>query len=208
MPQKKGEKTKERIVRAATRLIHTRGYKNTSLDDIFGESGVNKGSFYFHFSSKDKLVNAVIDRFFGSIEHRLAPLFTGPGTPLEKLSAYFEGMTNMMERSGCTGGCLLGNLTLEISDWHEKMRNHLSECFDRLNGLLAQVISEGQRSGEVRIDRSAEDLAMFVVANTEGALMLARAKKDIAPLRMLFRDVLAFLRADGSSHTEVDAYDG
>ena len=195
MPMKKGDKTKERITRAATRLIHTRGYKNTSLDDIFAESGVNKGSFYFHFAGKDELVNAAIDRFFGGIERRLAPLFNGPGTSLAKLSAYMDGLAWLMERSGCTGGCLLGNLTLEVSDWHGELRDHLSACFDRLKGLLVQVIAEGQRSGEIRSDRSADQLATFVLALVEGALMLSRVTKDIEPLRALSGDALAFLRA-------------
>ncbi len=196
MALKKGDQTKERIVRAATRLIHSRGYKNTSLDDIFAESGVNKGSFYFHFSGKDELVNAVIDRFFGGIERRLVLLFGGEGTSLQKLSAYFEGLAYLMERSGCSGGCLLGNLTLEVSDWHQEFRGHLSACFDRMNGLLTGVIAEGQRSGEVRTDRPAEELAAFVIALIEGALMLARVRKEIEPLRVLSRDALAFLKAD------------
>lgn len=195
MPMKKGDKTKELIIRAATRLIHTGGYKNTSLLDIFAESGVNKGSFYFHFSGKDQLVNAVIDRFFGGIERRLVALFGGEGTPLERLSAYLDGMTYLMEQSGCAGGCLLGNLTLEVSDWHQQLRDHLSACFDRMKALLAGVIAEGQHSGEVRTDRPAEELAVFVIALMEGALMLARVKKDIGPLRLISRDTLAFLRA-------------
>jgi TetR/AcrR family transcriptional repressor of nem operon len=195
MPMKKGEKTKERIIRAATRLIHTRGYKNTSLFDIFAESGINKGSFYFHFSGKDELVNAVIDRFFGGIERRLAALFGGQGTALEKLSAYFDGMTYLMDQSGCTGGCLLGNLTLEVSDWHEELRNHLSACFGRMEELLVGVIAEGQRSGQLRTDRTAGELASFVIALMEGALMLARVRKDTAPLRALSCDAVAFLKA-------------
>jgi TetR/AcrR family transcriptional repressor of nem operon len=195
MALKKGDQTKERIVRAATRLIHSGGYKNTSLDDILVESGVNKGSFYFHFSGKDELVNAVIDRFFGGIERRLVLLFGGQGTSLEKLSAYFEGLAYLMERSDCTGGCLLGNLTLEVSDWHREFRDHLLACFDRMKVLLTGVVSEGQRSGEIRIDRSAEELAAFAIALIEGALMLARVKKDTGPLRALSRDALAFLKA-------------
>ncbi len=194
MPMKKGDQTKERLIRAATRLIHTRGYKNTSLFDIFAESGVNKGSFYFHFAGKDELVNAAIDRFFSTIESRLVPVLNGPGTSLEKLSAYMEGLGWLMERSGCTGGCLLGNLTLEVSDWHEELRAHLSACFDRLKGFLVEVIAGGQRAGEIRADRSADELATFVVGLMEGALMLSRVKKDVGPLRALSRDALSFLR--------------
>jgi TetR/AcrR family transcriptional repressor of nem operon len=194
MPTTKGRATKERIVKTAARLIHTRGYKNTSLEDILAESGVTKGSFYFHFATKDDLVHAAIDRFFGGIERRLTPLFEGEGTPMEKVSAYLDGMAQLMERSGCTGGCLLGNLTLEVSDWHEELRDHLASCFGGLKGLLADVIAQGQRAGEIRKDRTADELAAFVVALLEGALMLSRAAKSTEPMRTLTRDAPAFLK--------------
>ncbi len=199
MSTTKGQETKKKIVRSATRLIHTRGYKNTSLDDVFADSGVNKGSFYFHFSGKDELVHAVIDRFIAAIERRLDLVSEIDGAALEKISIYFEGMASMLEQSGCTGGCLLGNLTLEVSDWHEGLRDHLSVCFDRMKGRLTEFIAEGQRSGEIRTDRSAGELAAFIIALMEGALMAARLKKDAAAFRELTRDALDYLRA-GTLH--------
>jgi TetR/AcrR family transcriptional repressor of nem operon len=194
MSTTKGQETKKKIVRSATRLIHTRGYKNTSLDDVFADSGVNKGSFYFHFTGKDELVHAVIDRFLTGIERRLDLISETNGPALEKVSIYFGGMASMFEQSGCTGGCLLGNLTLEVSDWHEGLRDHLSICFDRMKGRLTEFIVEGQRSGEVRTDRSAEELAAFLIALMEGALMAARLKKDAAAFRDLTKDALDFLK--------------
>ena len=47
-----GKSTREAVLEAATRLMHLRGYQNTSLDDVLRESGVGKGNFYYHFRSK------------------------------------------------------------------------------------------------------------------------------------------------------------
>jgi TetR/AcrR family transcriptional repressor of nem operon len=194
MPLKKGDKTKERIVRAATRLIHTRGYKNTSLNDIFAESGVNKGSFYFHFSGKDELVHAVIDRFLSSIERRLEVISgAGEKSPRQMIVSYLNLMTTFMEASGCVGGCLLGNLSLEVSDWHEQIRGHLALSFDRFINRFALIIREGQNRGEFRTDRSAEEIAVVLVSLLEGGLVLAKAKKDIAPLVVMKENALEYM---------------
>ncbi len=199
MPMTKGDKTKERILRAATRLIHTRGYKNTSLNDIFAESGINKGSFYFHFSSKDELVHAVIDRFLCSIERRLDTI-SGPGekSPLETIDAYLSLMTAFMESSGCVGGCLLGNLSLEVSDWHEQLRIHLASSFGRFVDRFALIIREGQERGEIRSDKTANEIAVFLMLLLEGGFVLAKARKDIAPLVVMKKNALEFITSAGN----------
>jgi TetR/AcrR family transcriptional repressor of nem operon len=197
MSLKKGDQTKERIIRAAVRLVHTRGYKNTSLDDIFAESDVNKGSFYFHFSSKDELVHAVIDRFFSAIERRFG-LLAGNESALEKLTIYLDTLTALMKESGCTGGCLLGNLSLEVSDWHDDLRQHLAVCFERFKEIIAGIISEGQQKGEIRTDKSADELAVITLSLIEGGLILAKVGKAIDPLVSVKDNAIEYLRRVGN----------
>ena len=45
----KGEATKQHLINVGSVLFHQQGYKNTGLSQILKESGVTKGSFYFHF---------------------------------------------------------------------------------------------------------------------------------------------------------------
>ena len=60
---KKGEETRERILAAATDLIHARGFKETGLSDILAASGVPKGSFYHYFPSKEDLGRELLVRY-------------------------------------------------------------------------------------------------------------------------------------------------
>jgi len=59
---KKGEETRDRILAAATELIHQRGYKATGVAEIVAASGVPKGSFYFYFASKEELGRVLLQR--------------------------------------------------------------------------------------------------------------------------------------------------
>ena len=63
--------TKEQILDAAGKLIHVRGFKNTSVDDILKETGVGKGNFYYYFKSKDELGYAILDRKISQITTEL-----------------------------------------------------------------------------------------------------------------------------------------
>src|SRR3990172_11532540 len=62
MQEETSKSTKEQILQTACRLIHRKGFNNTSLEDILRESGVGKGNFYYYFKSKDDLGYAVLDR--------------------------------------------------------------------------------------------------------------------------------------------------
>ena len=57
----KGEKTRQHIIHKATVLFTKNGFNHTSLSQILTATGLAKGGFYFHFSSKESLALAVID---------------------------------------------------------------------------------------------------------------------------------------------------
>src|SRR3989304_9836308 len=62
MKEETSKRNKKEILQTACRLIHRKGFNNTSLEDILRESGVGKGNFYYYFKSKDDLGYAVLDR--------------------------------------------------------------------------------------------------------------------------------------------------
>src|ERR671931_45571 len=76
---REGKSTREVVIQAATRLIHLKGYQNTSIDDVLTASGVGKGNFYHYFRSKEDLGYAILDRVVDAfIERGLEPCFADP----------------------------------------------------------------------------------------------------------------------------------
>ena len=194
MTTKKGEATKKKIVRAALGLIHQKGYKNTSMDDILMASDVTKGSLYFHFKNKDEVARAVIGRFYSYMERvNFESLTREDESRLDMLDSMFEVITSTMEKSECNGGCLLGNLALELSDYNETLRNELSNKFDLMIGRLEEIIRQGQKRSEIRSDRGPGELSHFLISIIEGGLLLAKVKKDITPLKDARRLAIDFL---------------
>ena len=59
------ESARSRILRAAFEEIYRHGYQGTRVDAILAETGLTKGAFYHHFSSKQDLGYAVVDEFLG-----------------------------------------------------------------------------------------------------------------------------------------------
>src|SRR5207302_2451128 len=113
--------TREAILQAATRLMHVRGYQNTSLDDVLRESGVGKGNFYYHFRSKEDLGYAILDQLVARfVERTLEPCFWDAAAPrLEQIRCFLDRVLEAQRKSNCVGGCFMGNLACELSDVHE-----------------------------------------------------------------------------------------
>ena len=86
-----------------------------------------------------------------------------------------------MERArerGCTGGCPLGNLAVEMSDIHEEFRQRLNRAFDELRSRIELSLEQARTQGTLRGDAQVSRLAHFIIAGVEGAFMLGKLRKD------------------------------
>ena len=171
--------TREHIVDAATRLVHRRGFNNTSVDEILRESGVGKGNFYYHFKSKDALGFAILDR---SLDHFTTELieksFDSNKDPWQQISDFLNSLVDRARQQEGTGGCILGNLAVEMSDIHEEFRQRLNKAFHGLQSRIEESLSQAKAQGTLHRDADVSRLAHFIIAGFEGAFMLGKLHKD------------------------------
>jgi TetR/AcrR family transcriptional regulator, transcriptional repressor for nem operon len=167
------------ILDAASRLIHIRGFNNTSVDDILRESGAGKGNFYYYFKSKDELGFAILDRSVERIRQDLTEKYFTKGTdPWEQLQGFLDFPVEWARERGCTGGCPLGNLAVEMSDIHEEFRQRLNRAFDELRSRIELSLEQARNQGTLQGDANIPRLAHFIIAGFEGAFMLGKLRKD------------------------------
>jgi TetR/AcrR family transcriptional regulator, transcriptional repressor for nem operon len=186
--------TREQILDATGRLIHLRGFNNTSVDDILRESGVGKGNLYYYFKSKDILGFAALERTLDRIRAEvLETVFTPGGDPWKQLDAFLEFPVERARREGCSGGCPLGNLVLEMSDIHEGFRMRLSQAFDHLRSAIEVTLERAREQGTLRIGADAQRLAHFIIAGLEGAFMLGKLHRDVEVMRSVLEETKAHL---------------
>lgn len=186
----KGEATREKILETAAELIHRKGFGATSINDLLGATGLKKGSLYFHFSGKDALGLAILEKARDGFLTFLDASLSG-ATPGEQLDSFLSKVMKTHKRTGFVGGCIFGNTALEMGDTESGFAGFIEKVFEEWVGRLRTVVAAAQDSGEVRSDLSADVLAGHMVAAIEGGIMLARLKKDEKPLR----DALTAIRA-------------
>lgn len=182
--------TKEYIIEVASRLVHLRGFNHTSIGDILKESGVGKGNFYYYFRSKEELGYAIIEnnlRWFS--EEVTGKAFGNDRDAMAQLDDFLDILLDMHRKRNCAGGCRLGNMAMEMSNIHEGFRKRFQEVFDGWGVQVATILRKAQAGGQLGGHVDLPALAQFVIASVEGAILLAKVKKDVAILERCFEEL-------------------
>lgn len=177
------EVTKNALLEAGTRIMLTKGYNNTGIQEVLESTGVPKGSFYYYFDSKEDFALQIIEHFDTTYADQLKGFLEDAAlNPLERLRAYCTAGRKALKENQCRNGCLVGNLSQEMSDQSEVLRAKLEEVLSRWRNRFAACIKEGQ---EAKIISTAFDnvtLAEFFQSGWHGAIMRAKTTKTTVPL--------------------------
>src|SRR6476469_9239504 len=132
---------REKLLEAATAILGRNGYQATSVDEILEAARVAPSNFYYHFKSKEELAIEVLEGYFEKSRQEMAPVFMNRGlTAVQKLERLHDALVKKLTKSGCCGGCPMGNLAQELSDSHPafqvRLARHFEECIDAIAAVL------------------------------------------------------------------------
>lgn len=189
------QETRTALLDVGTELMMQKGYTNTGIQEILNTLGVPKGSFYHYFDSKENYAVEIIRHFHETYHARNAAILHNTAeTPLQRLRTYCETNKANLSAQNCRKGCLIGNLSQEMSDQSEILRHELSIVMGAGRKLFADCIEEGQNSGEIKTTRTADAMAELFLSGWGGAVMRAKTVKTTEPLEvfidLMFNDVL------------------
>lgn len=187
---------RQRILDAASELFGKRGYSSIGVAEICSVAGVQKGSFYYFFPSKQALALEVINAHWVKQRAQWIGILTAPDTVSERLRKLFvateQVQTDALSGSGSVTGCLFGNLALEVSAQDDPVRMRLQEIFDEQVEIIQAAIDEAVKAGELGpVDPYGT--AKAIVAQIEGMVLFAKLFNDPAQLDQLWRNGMNLL---------------
>jgi TetR/AcrR family transcriptional repressor of nem operon len=188
------ERTRERLLQAASREIYKWGFQSASLDTILASIGVTKGAVYYHFKSKEALGYAVVEEVIASDIHVkwVRPL-QGVKDPIAALIGAVQRIP--VRPADVRGGCQLNNLAQEMSPLDAGFRKRLAIVFDAWREAVASILREGQTRGSVRGDVEPTDAADLLIAMVEGYGSLAKNAQDPKVMKAGIRNIVNWLKS-------------
>jgi TetR/AcrR family transcriptional repressor of lmrAB and yxaGH operons len=161
-------------IRATSELLQRQGYAATGLEEVLAKSGAPKGSFYFHFpGGKEQLAAEAVAASGAFIRDILTSVVAQAATPGDAVRHFASLEARQLERSDYELGCPVATVTLEMASRSEALRLATHDAFASWSDVFRQTLEEAG------VDASdAGGLAEWVIATSEGALILARASRD------------------------------
>ncbi|MBI5461561.1 MAG: TetR/AcrR family transcriptional regulator [Gammaproteobacteria bacterium] len=181
--------TQQRIIDAASELMHSRSYADVGVAAICEQAGVQKGSFYHFFPSKQDLTLAVLDGFSLRMKEALIDkAFADDIPPLARLDRLadllYRFQAQLHQQTGRVLGCPFGNLATELATQDEPIRKKVDLIFAHLQTHIGQVLQASVETGALS-DIDVDATAQAMLAYSEGVMMLAKTRNDPAILRDL-----------------------
>jgi TetR/AcrR family transcriptional repressor of nem operon len=177
---RKGEQTRQEIIRKAAPIFNQRGYEGAALSDLMKATGLEKGGIYRHFESKQQLA---VEAFDYAWKLASDTRFAGTQEIANAVDRLKEMVRNFRDRREglVPGGCPLLNTAIDSDDGNLQLREKARRALNSWLERLQSVIEEGQEKGEIRSDVDSSELATLIVSTLEGSLMVTRLhRKDSA----------------------------
>jgi TetR/AcrR family transcriptional repressor of nem operon len=174
---------RENILNAGLKVMFQSGYQGASVRDICAAAGAPHGSFTNHFHSKEAFAQEVLDRYFANLQgHVKDALDDDSLTPRQRLKRYLDIISGLLEADKWNRGCLIGDFSLETTSQSELLRARLEAIFQEWRAPFAACIAEAQAAGEIASTFDPTDLAEFLLASWEGAILRMKVERGPAPL--------------------------
>lgn len=185
---------RERMVAAAAVLIRERGAHATSIAAVLEHSGAPRGSAYHYFpGGRSQLLCEAVDHAADFVADALR---AAPG-PVEMLDVAVAFYRKSLIDSDYRAGCPVLAVAVEAGHPDERTAaavERAAAAFEQWAGLIGdRLVADG--STEAR----AAELATLLVAALEGALVLARTARSVAPLDAVHRQLRDLVRAEGKA---------
>ncbi len=182
------QSTRERIVEKADQLFYERGYDHTSFADIAETVELSRGNFYYHFKTKDEILDAVIELRAKKTQAMLDVWGTEAKTSVERIGRFIEMMV-MNAPKIRRHGCPVGSLCTELAKLEHPALPRAGALFMLFQRWLATQFEQ------IGFDQDADTIAKHLLGRSQGIATLANAFDDEAFIRQEVLELHAWLRS-------------
>lgn len=184
--------TRDQIVEAADRLFYARGFEHTSFADIADAVRISRGNFYYHFKSKDEILDAVIAARLAATQAMLDKWEVEGKDPEARIRSFIHILIDNRAKIR-RHGCPVGTLCTELAKLNHAARAEANRLFTLFRTWLRRQFALLGRKAD------ADRLAMHLLARSQGVATLATAFQDDKFIRQEVQQMCDWVAACASN---------
>jgi AcrR family transcriptional regulator len=200
VPLMNDKTTREHIVEAADQLFYRQGYEHTSFADIADAVQISRGNFYYHFKSKDEILDAVINARLANTRKMLEHWEIEGKQPADRILSFIHILITNRDKIK-RHGCPVGTLCTELAKLNHASQAEANRLFTLFRTWLRRQFTLLGRKAD------ADKLAMHLLARSQGVATLANAFHDEKFIKQEVQQMCDWLKSCAES-TEGETHDG
>lgn len=176
-------KTRQKILDAAQQAVLERGFAATSVDTIQEAAGISRGTFFYHFKTKDDLARTLIERYADAdrqlIDDFMSRAETLSRDPLQQVLLFISLHEDLFkDMDGVLPGCLFASYSYEAGLFDARTHDLIEGSITYWREVLGGKIREAMTAHPPTVDVDPDSVAELIYGILQGAFVLSRVRDD------------------------------
>lgn len=186
---------REKILTEGFKVVLEQGYCGATVRDIVRAADVPQGSFTNHFESKEAFCLELLIRYFAMVQENITKTLRNDSLkPLSRLRQWFDIQFDFLKQADFRNGCLIGNFSAEVGAHSDTIQAKLVEMYTEIHESVVYCLKAAVKSGELPATVDCKELAHFLYASLQGAILQAKVERSPLPfkrfVKMAFSTIL------------------
>ncbi len=193
-------KTPDKILDSAQTLMLNEGYHGVSVDSIIERSGVSKGTFFYHFKSKEVLAEKLLTRFFQFRSDRITQFMQSQvdefDSPLDALLNFIDGLAPLYRSTPSDSGCLMAAFSYQLLNEMPHLREMSQSRVEGWQSFFTPHFVNALNCSE----QTAMELSRMMFCLLEGGFIVERIDHS-HELEVQFKHLRRYIQLLADTHT-------
>jgi TetR/AcrR family transcriptional repressor of nem operon len=178
----------------AVELFSSKGYSETSMEDIVRATGVSRYGLYGTFGNKRELFEQALDRYADGMGKQSFLRLLEPGASLQHIRTIFDERVADMCCQDENKGCLFIHTAMELAPRDDDLRAVLKKFMKRMGKAFSVGLESAQARGEIRDDVDVDEAGDLLTSTMFGLAVLGRTGFEKKTLDGIVESTLASLQ--------------
>ena len=182
------------VLDKAVAVFWAKGYEATSIEDLVEAMGIQRGSLYGAFGSKQQLFLKSLNRYGLVVVKQLLDILENKPSAIESIELFFGQLVEHLLTAGPLRSCLVTNSAIERGLSDEATRKKVLHLLHSIEKGFYKTLLRAQDNGEISNDCNLTSLSEYLTSSMQGLLVMGKVCSERAVLERINQITLSVLK--------------
>lgn len=184
----------EEVIDKAVQVFWAKGYEAASMQDLVDAMGIQRGSLYAAFGSKQKLFLKSLKRYSVTVVSELLDILASKPSAIESIELFFSQLVEHLLTAGELRSCLVTNSAIERGLRDEETKQLVLQLLNGLENGFYKTLLKAQEQGELLTDLDLKVVANYLTSSMQGLLVMGKVCSERSVLEGINQVTLSILK--------------